>query len=153
MEEQILSGDIQEKPKKEKKQRKESLLFKYGVIAFLEILVIISVFLVFLSRNIKSPIKMIYDESIEFFLDSAVDNVKSWFENQVTVMNVFQKSVVDPVDNPDHIKDRIQHMVHLVLLISRTSFLLFWDSFQRLSHLYSICPNATEHRHALVEQL
>ena len=111
MEEQILSGDIQEKPKKEKKQRKESLLFKYGVIAFLEILVIISVFLVFLSRNIKSPIKMIYDESIEFFLDSAVDNVKSWFENQVTVMNVFQKSVVDPVDNPDHIKDRIQHMV------------------------------------------
>ena len=49
MEEQILSGDIQEKPKKEKKQRKESLLFKYGVIAFLEILVIISVFLVFLS--------------------------------------------------------------------------------------------------------
>ena len=111
MEEQILSGDIQEKPKKEKKQRKESLLFKYGVIAFLEILVIVSVFLVFLSRNIKSPIKMIYDESIEFFLDSAVDNVKSWFENQVTVMNVFQKSVVDPVDNPDHIKNRIQHMV------------------------------------------
>ena len=50
---------------------------------------------------------MIYDESIEFFLDSAVDNVKSWFENQVTVMNVFQKSVVDPVDNPDHIKNRI----------------------------------------------
>ena len=111
MEEQILSGDIQEKPKKEKKQRKESLLFKYGVIAFLEILVIISVFLVFLSRNIKAPIKMIYDESIEFFLDSAVDNVKSWFDTQVTVMNVFQKSVVDPVDNPDHIKNRIQHMV------------------------------------------
>ena len=111
MEEQILSGDIQKKPKKEKKQRKESLLFKYGVIAFLEILVIISVFLVFLSRNIKAPIKMIYDESIEFFLDSAVDNVKSWFDTQVTVMNVFQKSVVDPVDNPDHIKNRIQHMV------------------------------------------
>ena len=86
-------------------------MFKYGVIAFLEILVIISVFLVFLSRNIKAPIKMIYDESIEFFLDSAVDNVKSWFDTQVTVMNVFQKSVVDPVDNPDHIKNRIQHMV------------------------------------------
>ena len=112
MEEQILSGDIQEKPKKEKKQRKESLLFKYGVIAFLEILVIVSVFLVFLSRNIKSPIKMIYDESIEFFLDSAVDNVKSWFDNQVTVMNIFQKSVVDPVDNPEHIKNRI-HISYL----------------------------------------
>ena len=93
---------VEEKPevKKEKKKRKESLLIKYGAIAFLEILAIISVFLIFITRNIKAPIKTIYDESIENFLDSAVDNVKSWFENQVTVMNVFQRAVVDAVDNP-----------------------------------------------------
>ena len=79
-----------------KKQRKESLLFKYGVIAFLEILAFISVFLIFISRNIKGPINTIYEESIENFLDSAVDNVKMWFENQVTVMKVFQRAIVEP---------------------------------------------------------
>ncbi len=94
--------------KKEKKQRKESLLFKYGVVAFLEIFVIVSVFLVFITRNINIPIRTIYDESIENFMSSSVDNVKSWFENQVTVMNVFQRAIVNPVDNPESIKHRIQ---------------------------------------------
>ena len=93
---------------KVKKQRRESLLLKYGVIAFLEILGFISVFLIFMSRNIKAPIKTIYDESIDNFLDSAVDNVKSWFSNQVTVMNVFQHAVVDATDNTENIKHRIK---------------------------------------------
>ena len=101
-------GQNNEKTQKNKKQRKESLLAKYGVIAFLEILVIVSVFLVYLSRNIKATIKSIYDESIENFLDSSVDNVKAWFENQVTVMNVFQRAIVDPVDSPERIKDRVK---------------------------------------------
>ncbi len=93
-----------------KKKRKESLLVKYGVVAFLEILTLISVFLAYTTHSIKAPIKSIYDESIENFLDSASDNVRSWFENQVTVMNVFQRSVVDPVDTPEHIKSRINKM-------------------------------------------
>ncbi len=99
---------VEKKAKNGKKQRKESLLFKYGVIAFFEVLVIISVFLVYISTNIKAPIKSIYQESIENFLDSAADNVKSWFDNQVTVMNVFQSAVVDKVDNPENIKHKIK---------------------------------------------
>ena len=108
MEEQILKTEGKSKKKKEKKQRKESLLFKYGVIAFLEILAFISVFLVFISRNIKAPIKRIYDESVEYFINSAVDNVKTWFGNQVTVLGVFQRAIVDPVDSPEHIKQRVK---------------------------------------------
>ncbi|MBR6112942.1 MAG: PDZ domain-containing protein [Bacilli bacterium] len=65
-------------------------------------------FLVYMSRNIKAPIKKIYDDSIDNFLDAAVDNVKMWFENQVTVMNVFQRAVVDATDNPENIKRRIK---------------------------------------------
>ena len=94
--------------KKAKKQRKESLIVKYGSIAFFEILTIISLFLWFTTRNIKAPIKSIYDESIENFINSAIDNVQSWFENQVTVMNVFQRAVVDATDNPENIKKRIK---------------------------------------------
>ncbi len=110
MEEQIIleEGKSAKKDKKERKERKESLLFKYGVIAFLEILAFISVFLVFMSHNIKAPIKSIYDESINNFLDASVDNVGRWFENQVTVMNVFQHAVVDKVDSPEKIKERIK---------------------------------------------
>jgi len=108
MSDQTLKNKSISSSKNEKKQRKESLLVKYGVIAFLEILGIVSLFLVFMSRNIKTPIKGIYDESIENFLDSAVDNVKMWFENQVTVMNVFQRAIVDPVDSPERIKERVK---------------------------------------------
>ncbi len=106
MEEQIVEENLS--VKKEKKQRRESLLLKYGVIAFLEILGFISVFLVFMSHNIKAPLRSIYDESITTLLDSAVDNVKMWFDNQVTVMNVFQRAIVDSVDNPENIKRRIK---------------------------------------------
>ena len=108
MEEQKLAEENKKPVKKEKKQRKESLLVKYGIIAFLEIFAFISVFLIFMTRNIKKTIKSIYDESIENFLDSAIDNVESWFENQVTVMNVFQRAVVDATDNPENIKHRIK---------------------------------------------
>ena len=106
MEEQIVEENLS--VKKEKKQRRESLLLKYGVIAFLEILGFISVFLIFMSHNIKAPLKSIYDESIETLLDSAVDNVKMWFENQVTVLNVFQRAIVDSVDTTDNIKKRVK---------------------------------------------
>ena len=107
MAKQVLKSKT-ETPKKAKKQRKESLLLKYGVIAFIEILTFISAFLIYISRNLKAPINKIYEESVETFLDASVDNVKMWFENQVTVMKVFQRAVVEPVDNPENIKHRIK---------------------------------------------
>ena len=107
MAKQVLNSKT-ETPKKAKKQRKESLLLKYGVIAFIEILTFISAFLFYISRNLKAPINTIYEQSVETFLDASVDNVKMWFENQVTVMKVFQRAVVEPVDNPENIKHRIK---------------------------------------------
>ena len=107
MAKQVLKSKT-ETPKKAKKQRKESLLLKYGVIAFIEILTFVSAFLIYISRNLKAPINTIYEESVETFLDASVDNVKMWFENQVTVMKVFQRAVVEPVDNPENIKHRIK---------------------------------------------
>ena len=107
MAKQVLKSKT-ETPKKAKKQRKESLLLKYGIIAFFEILTFISVFLFFISRNLKAPISQIYEDSVDNFLNSSVDNVKMWFENQVTVMKVFQRAVVEPVDNPENIKHRIK---------------------------------------------
>ena len=107
MAKQVLKSKT-ETPKKAKKQRKESLLLKYGVIAFLEILTFISAFLFYISRNLKAPINTIYEQSVETFLNASVDNVKMWFENQVTVMKVYQRAVVEPVDNPENIKHRIK---------------------------------------------
>ena len=107
MAKQVLKSKA-ETPKKAKKQHRESLLLKYGVIAFIEILTFVSVFLIYISRNLKAPINTIYEESVETFLDASVDNVKMWFENQVTVMKVFQRAVVEPVDNPENIKHRIK---------------------------------------------
>lgn len=94
--------------KENKKKRKQTLLVKYGIIAFFEILGFISVFLIFMSRNIKKPIKTIYDESIENFLDSAADNVETWFQNQITILEVFQKAIVNTTDNTENIKQRIK---------------------------------------------
>ncbi len=108
MNEQVEEIATTTEAKKEKKQRKESLLVKYGVVAFLEILAFISVFLIYITTNLKAPIKSIYDESVDNFMDSAIDNVQTWFENQVNIMNVFQRAVVDPTDNPENIKHRIK---------------------------------------------
>lgn len=91
-----------------KKKHKESLLLKYGIVAFLEILTFISVFLIFMSRNITKPIKNIYDNSIDNFLNSAIDNAQMWFNNQVTIMNTFQKAIVSGVDNTENIKERVK---------------------------------------------
>lgn len=91
-----------------KKNHKESLLLKYGIVAFLEILTFISVFLIFMSRNITKPIKNIYDNSIDNFLNSAIDNVQMWFNNQITIMNTFQKAIVSGVDNTENIKERVK---------------------------------------------
>ena len=108
-----------------KKKRNESLLVKYGVVAFFEILVFISVFLGYTTHSIKAPIKSIYDESIENFMDSAIDNVQSWFDNQVNVMNVFQRAVVDTVDTPEHIKSRIKSIKKPD---GYEYVMVFWDS-------------------------
>ena len=108
MNEQVEEITTTTEAKKEKKQRKESLLVKYGVVAFLEILAFISVFLIYITINLKAPIKSIYDESVDNFMDSAIDNVQTWFEDQVNIMNVFQRAVVDPTDNPENIKHRIK---------------------------------------------
>ena len=108
MNEQVEEIATTTEAKKEKKQRKESLLVKYGVVAFLEILAFISVFLIYITTNLKAPIKSIYDESVDNFMDSAIDNVQTWFEDQVNIMNVFQRAVVDPTDNPENIKHRIK---------------------------------------------
>ena len=108
MNEQVEEITTTTEAEKEKKQRKESLLVKYGVVAFLEILAFISVFLIYITTNLKAPIQSIYDESVDNFIDSAIDNVQTWFENQVNIMNVFQRAVVDPTDNPENIKHRIK---------------------------------------------
>ena len=108
MNEQVEEIATTTEAKKEKKQRKESLLVKYGVVAFLEILAFISVFLIYITTNLKALIKSIYDESVDNFMDSAIDNVQTWFEDQVNIMNVFQRAVVDPTDNPENIKHRIK---------------------------------------------
>jgi len=91
-----------------KKKHKESLLLKYGIVAFLEILTFISVFLIFMSRNITKPIKNIYDNSIDNFLNSAIDNAQMWFNNQITIMNTFQKAIVSDIDNTENIKERVK---------------------------------------------
>lgn len=77
MNEQVEEITTTTEAKKEKKQRKESLLVKYGVVAFLEILAFISVFLIYITTNLKAPIQSIYDESVDNFIDSAIDNVQT----------------------------------------------------------------------------
>ncbi len=87
-----------------KKERNETLLLKYGVVAFLEILVIMTTFLFATTYLTKKPVSDLYSESIESVLYQSVENAETWFKNQVEVLNVFQKACVDKTDNIDNIK-------------------------------------------------
>ena len=93
---------------KNQKERTETLLVKYGLPSFLAIIACITVFSIINVNITKSPIQSIYDESVENFLSLSIDNAESWIENQVEVLNVFQRAVVNPLDNRENIKERIK---------------------------------------------
>lgn len=93
---------------KKQKERTETLLVKYGIPAFIEIILCITVFSIINIYITKKPVQSIYSESVENFLELSVDNAETWIENQVEVLNVFQKAIVNPIDNKDAIKERIK---------------------------------------------
>ncbi|MBP5175871.1 MAG: hypothetical protein ILP07_08175 [Treponema sp.] len=92
----------------EKKQRKETLLSKYGIISFLEIVVLIALFLLVTTSLTKKPVEWLYTESIDNILTQSVENAESWFSNNVELLKVFQNSVVDSTTNREAIKQSIK---------------------------------------------
>ena len=94
--------------KKPNKKRNETLLLKYGVLTFFGIIISITAFSVVNVFITKRPIESVYSESIENFLELSVDNAESWIKNQTELLNTFQKSIVNPVDNRESIKERIK---------------------------------------------
>ena len=93
---------------KKYKERTETLLVKYGIPAFIEIILCITVFSIINIYITKKPVQSIYSESVENFLELSIDNAETWIENQVEVLTVFQKAIVNPIDNKDAIKERIK---------------------------------------------
>lgn len=90
------------------KKRNETLLSKYGALAFSEIVILIAVFLVITTTLTKKPVQSIYTQSIESILDMSVHNAESWFEGKVEALKVFQNSVVGLTENREHIKRTIK---------------------------------------------
>lgn len=99
---------MQSKKTKISKKKNETLLLKYGIVAFLETLVFMTIFLSVTTYMTKKPISNLYTESIESVLNQAVDFAQNWLDNQVEVLNVYQRSVVDAVDNVEGIKGYIK---------------------------------------------
>ncbi|MBQ9538252.1 MAG: hypothetical protein IJU95_03190 [Treponema sp.] len=90
------------------KKRNETLLSKYGALAFAEIVALIAVFLIITTTLTKKPVQSIYTQSIESILEMSVYNAESWFEGKVESLKVFQNSVVGLTDNREHIKSAIK---------------------------------------------
>ncbi len=91
-----------------KKKKGETLLSKYGIVAFLEIVVLMFLFLLVTTSLTKKPVEFLYTESIETVLNQAVENAENWFENHVEVLKVFQNSVVDLNTDRETIKQTIK---------------------------------------------
>ncbi len=90
------------------KKRNETLLSKYGVFAFCEIVVLMAVLLVITTTLTKKPVQSMYRHSIENILDVSVDNAETWFEGRVEVLKAFQNAVVNFTDNRENIKRSIK---------------------------------------------
>ncbi len=90
------------------KKRNETLLSKYGALAFIEIIVLITVFLIITTTLTKKPVQSIYTQSIDSILEMSVYNAESWFEGKVESLKVFQNSVVNFKDNRENIKKSIK---------------------------------------------
>lgn len=92
-------------------KRKETLLLKYGILAFVEIVLVTVIFVFLTTQLTKKPVESIYTEAIDNILNQSVDNAKTWFENQVEILNIFQRAVVDTTDNRNSIKETIKNKV------------------------------------------
>ena len=91
-----------------KKERKETLLFRYGLLSFVEIIACMAVFSIITAHFTKKPVEAIFENSIDTFLDDAISNVQNWFENQVEVLSMFQRAVVDSEDTKESVKEYIK---------------------------------------------
>lgn len=91
------------------KKHNETLLSRYGIIAFAEIVTFIAAFLVTTTTLTKKPVESIYTQALESILDLSVHTAETWFGDKVESLKVFQSSVVDSVDNREHIKTSIKN--------------------------------------------
>lgn len=91
-----------------KKERRETLLSKYGIVAFLTIIACATLLSLITANMTKRPVNKVFDESIETILVQSVENVENWFANQVEIMSVFQRGIVEGTDSHDNIKRRIK---------------------------------------------
>ncbi len=89
-------------------KRRETLLLKYGTLAFFIIVTLMVTFLFAITKIISKPIEDIYTNSITTILDQAVSSAETWFENQVEVLQVFQRSVVRKTTDRETIKETIK---------------------------------------------
>lgn len=91
-----------------KKERTETLLLKYGIIAFIEVVTFIALFQIITTSLTKQPIADLYTDSVESYMNLAVENAEDWFSNQVDTLMLFQNSVVDKTTSREKIKEAIK---------------------------------------------
>lgn len=103
-----MSEKIKKPKEKKQKERTETLLSKYGLMAFIEVIVCITLLSLVITYMTKSPVEKLFKESMDTILSQSVENVETWFSNQVEVLNVFQRAVVNKTDSRDKIKESIK---------------------------------------------
>ena len=91
-----------------KKSHRETLLLKYGIITFIFVAVFITAFQIVTTQLTKKPIADIYSESVESYMNQAVDNAEEWFTYQIEALELFQNSVVGRTTSRDEIKQAIK---------------------------------------------
>lgn len=90
------------------KKRNETLLSKYGILVFLEIVIIMTAFLVVTTNLTKKPIQDLYSEAINNSIDESVRNAQTWLTNKIEALNLFQRAVVNTIDSRENIKEAIK---------------------------------------------
>lgn len=99
---------MKNRTKSNRQSRRDSLLFKYGIIGFAEIIVFITIFVAITSALTRKPVEKVYTEGIEQILDMSVDNVEDWFTNKVEVLKMYQVAVAGGTTSREEIKDNIK---------------------------------------------
>ena len=91
-----------------KKSHRETLLLKYGVITFIFVVAFITAFQIVTTQLTKKPIADIYLESVDSYMNQAVDNAEERFTYQIEALELFQNSVVSKTTSREEIKQAIK---------------------------------------------
>lgn len=85
----------------------KSLKFKYGMIAFLEVLILLFCILWYDVHSVRKPITNIFKEALDVNSSLISEHIDQWFDTEISMLDYFKADVVKDRDTKEAVIERL----------------------------------------------